>query len=97
MNEIIQKIPAISIFVHDSISVSEGLVVDLIIVRLITTWKVSGQNGTVVSVTEYRKLLGDYKSTDEQIVERLQFLEAFCRNIIKPIIKTYARTKQGSP
>ena len=51
---------------------------------------------SIISVDEYRRLLGDYKSTDEQIVERLQFLEAFCRNIIKPEIKKYANTRQGT-
>ncbi len=35
----------------------------------------------MVSIQEYRQMLNDYTSTDEQIQKRLQFLEAFCRNI----------------
>ncbi|NQV13387.1 MAG: hypothetical protein HQ530_03730 [Parcubacteria group bacterium] len=38
---------------------------------------------TIVTVEEYRELLDDYKSTDEQIKSRLKYLEAFCRNVIK--------------
>jgi len=46
-------------------------------------------DGTVVSITEYRRLTGDKTSTDERIVERLQYLEAFCRNVIKNELKKY--------
>lgn len=48
----------------------------------------------VVSVSEYRKLLNDYKSTDEKITERVQFIEAFCRKIIRTELKVYAETKR---
>lgn len=74
----------LSVFVYDSISVSEKVVVDLIVER-ITTLKVKTKgSGTVVSVEEYRKLVNDFTSSDERIEERLQYLEAFVRNIIKP-------------
>ena len=89
-----QQPDQLSILVHDSILVSENLVIELIVKR-ITTWKVKA-DGLVVSVAEYRKMLGDYKSTDERIVERLRYLEAFCRNIIKPELKTYVATKSGA-
>lgn len=36
-----------------------------------------------VSIEECRKILSDYKSTDEVIKKRLEFLEVFCRNIIR--------------
>ena len=88
-----QQLDPLSILVHDSILVSETLVIRLIVTR-ITTWKVKA-DGLVVSVAEYRKMLGDYKSTDERIVERLRYLEAFCRNIIKPELKTYANKQQN--
>jgi len=72
------------ISVHDSISVSEKIVVDIIVAR-ITTWKAKPKgSNTVVSVEEYRKLLGDFTSSDERVEERLQYLESFVRNIIKP-------------
>lgn len=96
MNEPTQKLPALSVFVYDFILVSEVVVVELIVER-ITTWSVSRKNGTVVSVAEYRQLLGDRTSTDERIVERLQFLEAFCRNIIKPELQTYGNERTGTP
>ena len=37
----------------------------------------------VVSIKEYRQLLGDKISTDGDIVKRLQYLEAFCFNIVR--------------
>ena len=92
MNQEIQKDNTLYIDVDESIFVSEVLVVELIITR-ITTWGVSETNGLVVSVAEYRKLLGDHQSTDERITERLRYLEAFCRNIIKPELKTHVATK----
>jgi len=42
---------------------------------------------TVVSVEEYRRVTDDNISTDERIIERLQYLEALCRNIIKAEIQ----------
>ena len=83
------------ISVHDSVMVSEVLVLELFIFR-ITTSRVKESNGLVVSIAEYRKVTGDHKSTDERIVERLRYLEAFCRNIIKPELKTYVTTKSGT-
>ncbi len=95
MNEETQP-TSLSVFVCDSISVSEWIVVDLIIER-ITTWEMNPKKGeTLVSVADYRQLLGDYTSTDKRIVERLQFLEAFCRNIIKPNLqKIYEQGKKN--
>ena len=74
----------ISVVVHDSISVADVLIVAVTIARL-TTWGVrSNRASTIVSLAEYRQLVGDHTSTDERITERLQYLEAFCRNIIRP-------------
>ena len=88
-----EKIETLSIFVHDSIFVSEAVVVELIIER-ITTWEVSPKKSeTLVPVAEYRQILDDSTSTDERIIERLQYLEAFCRNIIKPELQTYVKQK----
>ena len=44
-----------------------------------------------VSVGEYRQLLGDYESTDERILERLQYIESFCRAIIRAELQNYAK------
>ncbi len=43
----------------------------------------------MVSIEEYRKLLSDYVTSDEIITERLEYLEAFCRNIIKNELQSY--------
>lgn len=43
----------------------------------------------VVSVAEYRKLLNDNISTDEQIRVRIEYLEALCRNVARAEIATY--------
>ena len=84
----------LEIFVYDEVLVSELLVVEAIVDRLINTWPVRlEKNGTVVSIAEYRKLVGDDVSTDECIVERLQYLEAFCRNVIKQEINNKTNAK----
>lgn len=44
---------------------------------------------TSVTVEEYRKLLNDYISSEEQIIKRLQYLEALCRNNIKSELEKY--------
>jgi hypothetical protein len=53
-------------------------------------------NELVISVAEYRKLLGDEASTDQQIMQRLQYLESLCRDIARFELENYvksARTK----
>lgn len=74
----------LSIFCFDTVLVSETTVIELIIER-ITIWKTAPNKiGTLVSVEEYRKLLNDFTSSSEIIEKRLQYLESFCRNIIRP-------------
>jgi hypothetical protein len=36
-----------------------------------------------MEIKEYRKILNDDFSSDEQIQKRLDYLEALCRNVIK--------------
>ena len=85
----------LSIFVYESISVADVFVAGIIIER-ITTWNVPRKT-TVVSVAEYRQLVGDSTSSDIQIVERLRYLEAFCRNIINPELqKIYEQGKENT-
>lgn len=43
----------------------------------------------VVSVDEYRKILNDYSSPKELIIKRIEYLEAFCRNMIKTELREY--------
>lgn len=49
---------------------------------------------TSVSVEDYRKILDDNKSTDEQIKKRLEYLDAFCNNIIRMEIENLYLKKQ---
>lgn len=48
----------------------------------------------MITTEEYRRILGDMKSTEEQIKERLSFLEAFCKNIIRSELENYVRSKK---
>lgn len=46
----------------------------------------------MVTIEEYRKILKDFVSPDEVVKSRLQFLESFCRNIIRNEIEKYKNT-----
>ena len=48
----------------------------------------------MVTTEEYRKILNDHTSSDEQIKVRLNYLEGFCRNIIKAELQTYEDTQK---
>lgn len=39
--------------------------------------------GPILPVKEYREIMGDTLTPDQQIVEKIAFLESFCRSIIK--------------
>lgn len=43
----------------------------------------------VVSVAEYRRILKDSKSSDDQISNRIRYLENLCRDTIRREIQTY--------
>ncbi len=45
----------------------------------------------IISIAEYRELLKDTTSTDEKILERLRYIEAFCRNVIKIELEKYQK------
>ena len=50
----------------------------------------------MVTVEEYRKILNDYASTEEQINKRLKYLESLLRNVIRGEIEDYAKSKQAT-
>lgn len=51
---------------------------------------IEGNEGkTVIPISEYRRLLGDEESTDQQIRERLAYLENFFRTIIRIELENY--------
>jgi hypothetical protein len=39
--------------------------------------------GTVIPIADYRRILKDTASSDTEIVDRLQYLESFCRSVIR--------------
>jgi hypothetical protein len=45
----------------------------------------------MISTEEYREILNDRVSSAEQIKKRLEYLEAFCRNVIKIELKKYVK------
>jgi hypothetical protein len=46
-------------------------------------------NKNKLTVEQYRNLMKDTESTDERIQERLNYLDAFCRNIIRSELEKY--------
>lgn len=51
-------------------------------------------NEPILSVDEYRKMLSDNQSTDEQILKRIQFIEGLCQKIIKLELEDYVSQHQ---
>jgi hypothetical protein len=48
-----------------------------------------------ISVEEYRKIMSDETSTDEQILKRLGYLEALCRNVIRAELEKFQKNNQN--
>ena len=48
----------------------------------------------MLTIKEYREILNDQTSSEEQIKKRLQYLEAFCRNVIKLELENVCQKKQ---
>lgn len=46
---------------------------------------------TIVGIQKYRELLSDTTSTDEQIIKRLQYIEALCRNVIRNELRSFIK------
>lgn len=49
-----------------------------------------------MTVQEYRKIMNDDISTDERVQERINYLEALCRNIIKNELGNYRKASRIS-
>jgi hypothetical protein len=45
----------------------------------------------MVTIEEYRKILNDYVSTEEQVNKRLNYLEALIRNVVRNELEHYAK------
>ena len=50
----------------------------------------------MISIQDYRTILDDQVSTDEQICRRLEFLEAFCRNLISRELENYVKSQKNN-
>ena len=48
-------------------------------------------DGGIIAIARYRKLTADYTSTDARALERLRYLEQFCRVIIQTELDNYAK------
>ncbi len=49
--------------------------------------------GGIITIEEYRALLQDWTSADEQISKRIEYLESFCRNVIRLELQSYVRNE----
>jgi len=47
-------------------------------------------NQPTVTIDEYRKILGDNQSNDEQIQKRIEFIEGLCRKAIRLELEQHA-------
>ncbi len=87
------KIEPLLVTVWDSISICDAVIIGINLER-ITTWDIKMKGEPLVSVAEYRQITGDQVSTNRKITERLQYLEAFCRNIINPELHPYVKRQK---
>ncbi|MFA5996950.1 MAG: hypothetical protein WC791_00515 [Candidatus Paceibacterota bacterium] len=46
---------------------------------------------TIVGIQKYRELLSDDVSSDEQIIKRLQYIEALCRNVVRNELHSFIK------
>lgn len=53
-------------------------------------------DGGIISIGKYRKLTGDYVSTDARILERLQYLEQFFRVIVHSELDKHATNPKNN-
>lgn len=47
-----------------------------------------------ISIGQYRKIMSDETSSDEQILKRLNYLEALCRNVIKQELDNFEKSNK---
>lgn len=44
------------------------------------------------SIDEYRKILGDFTSSDEQIKDKLNYIKALCKAVAKAELNKYLKS-----
>lgn len=50
-------------------------------------------NKSIISIEEYRAILDDSVSTPEEIRERIGYIEALCRGVIRGELENYGKTQ----
>lgn len=48
-------------------------------------------SNSIITIQEYRNLIGDNSTSNEQVKRRIEYLEALCRNIIRSEIDNYGK------
>lgn len=51
--------------------------------------KLENDTATVISVDEYRSLVDDFDSSEDKIIQRINYLTAFCRNVARAELDRY--------
>lgn len=46
----------------------------------------------VVTIEDYRTLMHDQVSSDQQILKRLRYLESLCKNVIREELSKFSKT-----
>ena len=49
----------------------------------------------MVTVEEYKKILNDYKTSDELIKRRIEYITALCRNVARNEINIYVKKSKS--
>jgi len=53
-------------------------------------------NRAIIPIEQYRKRTGDYDSSDELIIQRINFMEGLCRHAIKTELNNYVSKKNAT-
>ena len=48
-----------------------------------------------ISIEDYRRICTDYKSLDAEITEKLEYLMALCRNVIRGEMEIYVKREKA--
>lgn len=64
---------------------------ELSVQELSSSETIQPKTGGIVTIAEYRKLSGDKFSSDQKVLERITYLENFCRIVIQSELNVYAK------
>ncbi|KND49532.1 MAG: hypothetical protein AB203_00425 [Parcubacteria bacterium C7867-008] len=52
------------------------------------------ESRSIIKIERFRNILNDYRSSDEEVLEQLRYLEEFCRTITRNEIDSYVQKAQ---